>query len=95
MAKKKEVSPEIMDLKKELEDKRVIFGTKQSLKSLKDGLLSKVYLTRNCQPAVKEDIIYNAGLVNVPVVMMKIDNEELGSLCKKHFFVSVLGVKKR
>jgi len=95
MAKKKEISQEIMDLKKELEDKRVIFGTKQSLKSLKDGVLVKTYLVNNCSAEIKDDVIYNAGLVNVPVIMLKMDNEELGSLCKKHFFVSVLGVKKR
>ena len=95
MAKKKEISQEIIDLKKELEDKRMIFGTKQSLKFLKEGLLSKAYLANNCSAEIKEDIVYNAGLANVPVIILKIDNEELGSLCKKHFFVSVLGVKKK
>jgi ribosomal protein L30E len=95
MAKKKEVSQEIIDLKKELEDKRVIFGTKQSLKLLKDGLLNKAYLANNCSVEIKEDIVYNAGLARVQVIMLKMDNEELGSLCKKHFFVSVLGVKKK
>ena len=95
MAKKKEISPEIQDLKKEFEEKRVVLGTKQSLKSLKDGLLSKVYLAKNCPSDVKDDVVYNAGLVNVPVVALKLDNEEIGSLCKKQFFISVLGVKKR
>ena len=94
MAKKKEGSKEIMDLKKELEDKRVIPGTKQSLKSLKDGSLVKIYLANNCPADVKADVVYNAGLMNVPVVVLKQDNEEMGSLCKKHFFISVLGVKK-
>ena len=95
MAKKKEISPEILELKKELEDKRIVLGTKQSLKMLKDGNLSKIYLANNCQTAVKDDVVYNAGLVNVPVVVLKMDNEVIGSLCKKQFFVSVLGVKKR
>tara|TARA_Y100000310_G_C20528754_1_gene737404 strand:+ start:515 stop:802 length:288 start_codon:yes stop_codon:yes gene_type:complete len=95
MAKKKEISPEILELKKELEDKRAVLGTRQSLKSLKDGLLSKIYLAKNCPAAVKDDVIYNAGLVNVPVIVLKQDNEDLGSLCKKQFFVSVLGIKKR
>ena len=95
MAKKKEISPEIVDLKKELEEKRIILGNKNSLKQLKEGLLSKVYLAKNCPKAVKEDIVYNAGLLNVPVIILKMDNEDIGSLCKKQFFVSVMGVKKR
>tara|TARA_Y100000310_G_C20625586_1_gene785690 strand:+ start:358 stop:642 length:285 start_codon:yes stop_codon:yes gene_type:complete len=94
MAKKKEISQEILDLKKELEDNKVILGTKHTLKSLKDGILGKVYLSNNCPKAVRDDVVYNAGLANLPVVILKLDNEEIGSLCKKQFFVSVLGVKR-
>ncbi len=95
MAKKKEVSKEILGLKKEITEGKVILGTKSVLKNLKIGLLSKVYLASNCPPQVKKDIAYYAGLVKLPVVVLKLDNEGLSVLCKKHFFISVLGVKRR
>ena len=95
MAKKKEVSKEILGLKKELGEGKVILGTKSVLKNLKTGSLSKVYLASNCPPQVKKDIEYYAGLVKLPVVSLGLDNESLSVLCKKHFFISVLGVKRR
>jgi ribosomal protein L30E len=95
MAKKKEVSKEIMDMKKELAEGKAVVGTETVLKSLKGGKLNKVYLSSNCPDGVKKDVEYYSSLVKVPVVFLKMNNEEIGVLCKKHFFISVLGVKKK
>ncbi len=94
MAKKKEISKEILNLKKELEEGVVIIGIKSVLKNLKTGKLSKLYTANNLSEEMKEEVKQYSGLAKVPVVVLEMDNEELGSLCKKHFFISVLGVKK-
>jgi len=94
MAKKKELSKEIMDLKKGLVEGKVLIGREVVLKSLKNKKLSKIYLASNCPEKVKEDIKYYSDLVKVPVIVLSVDNEEIGVLCKKHFFISVLGIKK-
>lgn len=95
MAKKKGVSKEIMDLKKEIAEGKVVIGTEMVLKNLKDGKLSKVYLAKNCPEKIKEDIRYYGDLAKVPMVVLDANNEEVGVFCKKHFFISVLGIKKK
>jgi len=94
MAKKKEVSKTILDLKREITESKIIIGKEVVLKNLRDGKLSKVYLAGNCSEKIKVDIEYYSGLTKVPVVLLGMDNEELGVFCKKHYFISVLGVKK-
>lgn len=95
MRKKKKISKEEQELRKEIEEGRVIRGSKSVIKSLKKGLLSKVYLANNCPSSIKEDIEYYARLGKVPLIFLEMNNEELGVFCKKHFFISVLGVKKK
>ena len=82
------------DIKKALKDKTVVIGTSRAIKELKLGKLSKVYLTSNCPVDVKEDILYYADLGKVEVVNLKIANDALGTVCKKPFSISVLGVHK-
>ncbi|HHF42166.1 MAG TPA: 50S ribosomal protein L30 [Candidatus Aminicenantes bacterium] len=95
MAKKKEVSKEVSELKKEIKEGKVILGANRVLKELKAGSLSKVYLAKNCPSEMKKDIEYYSRLENIPLQPLNLDNEEVGILCKKHFFISVLGVKKK
>ena len=85
--------PDYNRYKKEI-DKAVI-GTEVVLKNLKNKKLSKVYLASNCHEKTKKDIESYSQLVNVPIVMLDINNEELGVFCKKHFFISVLGIKRK
>ena len=51
-------------------------------------------MSSNCPQKNKEDILHYAKLIDLPVVELKMDNEELGVFCKKNFFVSVIGVIK-
>jgi len=91
---KKEISKEVLELKKDLADGKIIVGLKTVLKSLRADGLNRIYLAKNCPLEMKEDIIRYAKLMKVAIKELKIDNEELGVFCKKHFFISVLGVKK-
>jgi len=84
----------ISEVKRILKEKKCIFGTKISLKNLKLGKLEKIYLTENCPDEVKEDIAYYAKLANTEVCRLDIPNDELGTLCKKPFSISVIGVEK-
>ena len=91
---KKEISKEIQELKKEITSSKIVIGFKESLKDLKKGELVKVYLSSNCPADMKEDVSRYAALMNINVQDLEMDNEEFGVFCKKHFFISVLGVKK-
>ena len=84
----------IDNIKKIIKQGKAVVGTKEVIKNLKLGKLSKVYMTRNCPLAVKKDIKYYAELSGAEVIQLKQPNDELGVLCKKPFAISVLGLKK-
>ncbi|MBT4538719.1 hypothetical protein HOI26_05000 [Candidatus Woesearchaeota archaeon] len=91
MAKKKQESPEIQELKKYLQDGKAICGRDRVEKALHAGTLQKIYVSSNL-PNMEELAKY-AKLANVEIISLAQDNEELGLLCKKNFFVSIVGVQ--
>ena len=51
-----------------------------------------VYTTKNIPDSDAEQIATHAKVVGVEVVSLDITNEELGTLCKKPFSISVLAL---
>ncbi|PIN74025.1 50S ribosomal protein L30 [Candidatus Woesearchaeota archaeon CG10_big_fil_rev_8_21_14_0_10_45_16] len=90
MAKRKEVSDNVKTIKVALQEGKAIIGADRVLKTLKQGSLTGVYLAQNCPEELRKNIEHHAALADVPVIVLERDNEELGTLCKKNFFVSVL-----
>jgi len=84
----------IDEIKKLMNEEKCIIGAEQTLKNLKLGKLSKVFVTSNCQDTMKDDITYYAELSGTEVVMLDIPNDELGTICRKPFSISLLSVKK-
>ncbi len=82
----------IAEIKKYSEEKKLVLGQKEVVKALRNKKLAKVYLASNCPDLAKKQIERYGQLANVPVEAVEKSNEELGILCKKPFFVSVLGV---
>lgn len=89
---KKEVSPVIAELQKLLAEGRLVFGAKESLKLLREGKAKKVFLASNCKEAVKEDVMKYCDLTNVECVVLEQEGKEVGTLCRKPFSISVIGV---
>jgi len=82
------------DLKEAIkENKGLIIGTQRTLKKLKMNEIKKVYVSSNCPENVLEDIEHYTKVYSIPVVKLKENNEELGVICKKPFFVSVLSIE--
>ena len=92
MAKKKELSEELKLLRDQVREGKAIVGTERVIKALKTGNLSKVFLVSNASEDTKETVEHYASLADIPVVVLELDNEELGVLCKKNFFISVVGI---
>ncbi len=84
----------IEDLKKLVKTKKVVFGREETVKGLKLGKLGKVYMTVNCPEDLKADIAYYAELSGAEIVQLSIPNDELGTICRKPFVISVLSVPK-
>ena len=71
---------------------KLIFGTDRVLKLLRNDKLLRVYLSRNCNVNVKQDIqLLGKG---VEVVELEYVNSEVGTICKKPFSVSVVGLQR-
>jgi len=84
----------IDDIKKLLKSKNLVIGTGKTIKKLKLGKLSVVYLSSNCPKNIREDIKYYSGLSGTNVVEIEETNEDIGVACKKPFFISVVSVIK-
>ena len=91
---KKITSESTEEIKKLLTSDNLIIGTKRTIKLLKQGKISKVFMTSNCPAGVAQDIEHYAGIGSVEIVRMTQANDELGALCKKPYSISLLGVPK-
>lgn len=91
MAKRK-TTDVVADIRKALEEKKVVIGAGTAIKNLKLGKTELVYLSQNCPKNTTEDIEHYAKIGNIKVVKLSYPNDELGVLCKKPFSISVLSV---
>ncbi len=82
------------EIRKKIEEKKIVIGTERTIKNLKLGKIEKVYVTKNCPDDVKKDIEHYAKLGKANVVNLKYSNEELGIICKKPFSISVVSMVK-
>ena len=89
---KKEIDQNIQEIKNAVENKKCIFGVKETIKLLSKGSLQKVFVARNVPADIRDDLEHYSKIAKVDLVVLKQDNEEVGILVKKNFFVSVIGI---
>ena len=82
------------DIKKMIKAGNIVIGTERALKSLKLGKIQKIFLSSNCPVKVEKDITYYAGMVGAEAIKLEYPNDELGTICKKPFSISVLALLK-
>jgi len=82
----------IAEIRKNLDLKKLVLGTDRTLKSLKMGKLERVYMTTNCPDNVKNDILHYCKVGGTKIINFEIPNDELGTLCRKPFSISVVGL---
>ena len=90
----KAVDKNIVELRKLLKGKGLIIGSERTLKNLRLGKISRVYISSNCALETKDSIEHYSKLSKAEVIKLKYPNDELGILCKKPFSISVLSVMK-
>ena len=87
------MADELSLLKKSLNEGKVVKGSDEVLKLLRQGKIKKIYLASNAPEKVVEDINNLTKLNKVVVVKLKKPSDELGVFCKKPFSIAVLGVR--
>ena len=93
MAKKKSVDDQVKEIKTSLQEGRLVVGSGSVLKAVKSGSVAKVFIALNCPNTTKETITRYAELAGIQVEELSQNNEELGTICKKNFFISILAIK--
>ncbi len=83
----------LVELKKILKEGKFIIGTDKTIKALREGNLKKIYLSSNCRGDIKSKIERYTKISKVDVEILNVSNEELGTLAKKQFSISVISVK--
>ncbi len=84
---------ELDEVRAVLESGKAVLGSDRTLKMLRQGKLQKVFLASNAPRQVQGDVAQHGAVARVPVVTLPVKNEELGTLCKKPFPISVIGVR--
>ncbi|MEK6857188.1 MAG: ribosomal L7Ae/L30e/S12e/Gadd45 family protein [Nanoarchaeota archaeon] len=82
------------ELKKWTTEKKLVVGTLRTMKLLKQGKISKIFVTKNIPLTVKKDLQRNAKVANTEVLELDLTNEQLGLALKKPFLISVISVLK-
>lgn len=91
MAKKVETGV-VAEIKKLFEQDKLVIGTDETLKGIRAGKIKRVFLSSNASPETKASIERFCSINQVDSVEIDQSSEEVGTLCKKPFAVSVIGV---
>ncbi len=91
MAKK---TDQTIDVRKLIATKKVVIGTEQTLKGIRQGEVGQVFVAKNCPKSLRETMEHYKKMSVFEIVVLDMTNEDLGILCKKQFAISVLGVLK-
>ncbi|MCK5039534.1 MAG: ribosomal L7Ae/L30e/S12e/Gadd45 family protein [Candidatus Aenigmarchaeota archaeon] len=82
-------------IKQALAENQVIIGLNKVLMSIKLGGLSDVYYCSNCPKEAVDELNYYKKLSSsLNIESIPLSNSEFGTMCKKQFFISVVGIKK-
>ncbi len=84
----------IEDLKKIAEKQKVIFGSTEIIKKIKQGKIQKVFLASNIPQEVENDIQHNATIAKTEIEKVSLPNYEFGLLFKRVHPILALGVLK-
>ncbi len=84
----------IKDIKNIIKTDKAILGTEKTIKELKQGNIATIYVSSNVPDDVQETLSRYAEMASADLVQLDIPNDELGTICKKPFSVSVLSVRK-
>ncbi|HLC73515.1 MAG TPA: ribosomal L7Ae/L30e/S12e/Gadd45 family protein [Candidatus Nanoarchaeia archaeon] len=80
----------VADIRKAIKDKKIFYGSDITIKMIKTGKVTEVYVASNCLERIKKDLRHYCGIANIKLNEIEESNEELGNICKKPFSVSVL-----
>jgi len=83
----------IDEIKNALKEKRIVLGSKQTIKNLKLKNIKFVVIANNCPENIKKDIEYYSKLTGIKVEVFDGTAKQLGITCGKPFAIAALAIK--
>ena len=84
----------IEELKKATENRKIVLGSNETVRKLKQGLIEKIFIASNTSKEIEEDIRYNASIAKAEVEKLNIPNDELGMVFKRTHTIQTIGLIK-
>ncbi len=78
------------DLRAAMKKEKLIFGTQQTIKNMKNKQTKVVFLASNCGEKIDESIHYYAKGTKIKIIKLSKPRSEISIFCKKNFPVSVI-----
>lgn len=82
----------LTELRKNVSGGKLVIGTAEVMKLLKQDKLARVFVAANSLQSVKDSLNQYGQKDGCEVVQLEIPNDELGVMCKKPFSIAVVGV---
>lgn len=79
----------IKELKTAIKENKLVMGTEKTIKDLKRGKVTEVFVSKNCPEDLKRQIRHYCKLSKIMLSELEETNEELGTLCKKPFSINI------
>ena len=77
-------------IRKNLSSEKMLFGEEQCLRAVKASKAKKVYVASNAKESLVKDLNRYSRLNGVELVILDVDNLELGAVCKKLYPIAVI-----
>ena len=84
----------IKDIKDSIKTEKVILGTEQTLKLIKQGKIKKIFVSLNCPPNIVLDLERYSKIDKFELIKTQASNKEMGVFAKKPFSVSIISILK-
>jgi|TARA_Y100000310_G_C20355060_1_gene656233 ribosomal protein L30E len=78
------------DLKTALKKEKLVFGSNQAIKNIKNEKTKVVFLASNCEKEIEENIKHYTNQTNIKVITINKQKSEISVFCKKNYPVSVI-----
>ncbi len=73
-------------LKKALKEKKIVYGVERTMKNLKLGKTTAIFLAKNCPEDLKKKI----KKYSVEIIEMNEPSDELALICKRPHMIAVM-----
>lgn len=91
----KNIKDEIEKLiKMAIRDKKLVIGSKETIKGVKNGKIKAVVYASNCPKNKIKDLNHYTTLSNIDLKKFEGDSKKLGELCGKPFNTIIIGIVK-